>query len=73
MDKVLNELEEAVLEAEGISDILGMVSDCATEGAQSLDNFKMGFWKINTMVFANVKKLKEIHDKLWTEYRKAAK
>lgn len=73
MQKLLSELEETVLETEGISAILGMISDCAIEGAQSLDNFKMGFWQINNMLFENVKRLKEINDKLCVETRKAVK
>lgn len=73
MNKIFTELEEAILDTEGISAIMGMISDCAVEGAQSLDNYKMGFWKINEMLFYNAKKLNEIKEKLFKEYRKAAK
>ncbi len=42
MFDILTELEETVLDVEGISAIMGMASDCAIEGTQLLDDFKQG-------------------------------
>lgn len=65
----ITELETAIFEAEGIRDLLGMLSDCAAEGAQSLDNYTMGFSLIFNLAHKNVKDLNRAKDRLTEKIR----
>ncbi|MDD5795842.1 MAG: hypothetical protein PUD24_02750 [Oscillospiraceae bacterium] len=69
----ISELEAAIIEAEGIKDILGMLSDCATEGAQSLDNYKMGFALLYGIAVKNVKDLNRAKDGLIQKFKETIK
>lgn len=73
MFDTLTELDEAILDIEGISEIVSMFLNYSADGMQSLDNFRNGLWKIDTMIRDSAKKFERINEKLYEEYKKVAK
>lgn len=70
MIKLLHELEDAVLYSEGLSDLLGILHDAATSGANSLDNYTNGIWLFSEIAYENKKKLNSIKDRMYLEINK---
>lgn len=63
------ELEAAIFDAEGIRDLLEMLSDCAAEGAQSLDNYTKGLLLLSNLAYKNVNDLNKAKDRLIEKLR----
>lgn len=64
----LEELEVLSLRFKGVSDLLGMLYDCVVAGANNYDN---GLWLLNDIAFNYSKRLKNVKDKLWDEFKKS--
>lgn len=73
MNELLNQLDNVVLKVEGLKDILAMVSDCASEGGNTMDDYTMGFSLIFRLAYDNAKELNDIKERLFEEVRKVAK
>lgn len=67
----ITELETAIFESEGIRDLLGMLADCAAEGAQSLDNYTMGISLLFNLAHKNVEDLNRAKDRLTEKIRES--
>lgn len=66
------ELEEILLRFEEVRDLLSMLSDCALEGANSLDNYGSGIALIATLANNNTNKLQALFDKVHPTAKKGA-
>ena len=64
MQKVLNELNESVTRAEGISALLSMLCELVQSGADIMDSYASTIYLIDDLATENAKKLNAIKDKL---------
>lgn len=69
----LLELDEIVMELEGIRDLLGMLSDSANEGAVSIAEYDKGILHIFLSTRKAVDRLGKLTEKINEERRAAAK
>lgn len=72
ISKELFELENVAIECKAVSDLLSILSDCALEGANTLDNYSEGISLIATLANKNTTKLQSICDKIFSTSNKTA-
>ncbi len=70
--EIVLEFEKILFRFEEVRDLLSMLSDCALEGANSLDNYGSGIALIATLANNNTNKLQALFDKVQSTAKKGA-
>lgn len=71
INKLMRELEDVTTKAEGIRDLLGMLSSCAAEGSASLGCFTAGIVLMHALAFDNYNDLQRVFVNLCRAFEKS--